>query len=217
MLGNIGSLSASIGHRQENDPSESKCGERGRNSGRRLSRTTPSSRMHRPAEVGNESSANKSLPGHILHGTGIPLDEVAMDDEAELIGQAKAGSMDAFTRLVGIHQARVRAFLARYVRDNHVADDLAQETFFSAFKSLGNYEPGEAPLGVWLIGIARNWALTYLRGRTRQKNHEVGALEAALAGWKVRRLEEPGGSPSQEDGRTAALEKCLRYLPDQGD
>ena len=136
-----------------------------------------------------------------------------MEDEAALIAQAKAGSMDAFTRLVGIHQARVRAFLARNVRDQHVADDLAQETFFSAFRSLASYEPGEAPFGVWLVGVARNWALTYLRGKTRQRNREAGAFEAALAGWKVQRLESAAGSPAQEDGRTAALEKCLASLP----
>ena len=138
-----------------------------------------------------------------------------MEEEAPLIDQAKAGSVDAFTSLVGIYQARIRAFLARYVRDPHVSDDLAQETFFSAFRSLATYDPGMAPFGVWLLGIARNSALVFLRGKTRQRNVEAAALESALAGWKAQRLESAGGSALREHGRTDALEKCLASLPSQ--
>lgn len=138
-----------------------------------------------------------------------------MDEEGLLVAQARAGSVEAFTRLVGIHQARVRSFLARYVDDHHIADDLAQEAFFSAYRTLQTYDPGDAPLGVWLIGIARNRALTYLRSTVRRRARESGAVEAALSGWKVHRLESETGSPAREDGRIAALEKCMGKLPEQ--
>ena len=60
-------------------------------------------------------------------------------EEAALILSAQEGSTEAFSRLVVLHQARVRAFVSRFVREDDVADDLAQEVFISAFRSMKDW------------------------------------------------------------------------------
>ncbi|RPH39114.1 MAG: RNA polymerase sigma factor, partial [Planctomycetota bacterium] len=54
-------------------------------------------------------------------------------EEADLIAKAQRGSTEAFSGLVLLHQSRVRAFVSRFVREDDVADDLAQEVFIIAF------------------------------------------------------------------------------------
>jgi RNA polymerase sigma-70 factor (ECF subfamily) len=62
----------------------------------------------------------------------------------------------AFGDLVRRHQSAVRAFLRHLTRGDHaLADDLAQETFLRAYRSLAGYR-GASALSTWLLGIAYN-------------------------------------------------------------
>jgi RNA polymerase sigma-70 factor, ECF subfamily len=132
-----------------------------------------------------------------------------MTDEAVLVEQARAGAPGAFASLVKLHQGRVRAFLSRYVHDDDIADDLAQEAFVSAYHALASYQPGGS-FGVWLIVIARNQALAYLRGEARRRGRET---ESALRRWRTERLGAGGWSAAREDLRISALGDCIRRLP----
>ena len=89
----------------------------------------------------------------------LPTDHV-------LAEAARAGSSRAFAELVGRHQSAVRAFLRRVCRDEHEADDLAQEAFLTAWTKLGTLKP-EASARSWLCGLAWRKAMTAQRGRAR--------------------------------------------------
>jgi RNA polymerase sigma-70 factor (ECF subfamily) len=134
--------------------------------------------------------------------------------EADCIAKAQDGSVEAFTRLLEEHQGRVRAFLARFVGDAFLADDLAQDTFFAAYRSLRDYDPSEAPLGTWLLGIARHRALSHLRAEARRHARESDALDATMARCWAEHLESCGAALlDREDRRITALEECLESLP----
>ena len=60
------------------------------------------------------------------------------DPDVALAAQAKAGSTAAFARLVSRHQQPLRAFLRRTCGDWALADDLAQETFLTAWERIGS-------------------------------------------------------------------------------
>jgi RNA polymerase sigma-70 factor, ECF subfamily len=89
---------------------------------------------------------------------------------------------------------------------------LAQEVFLSAYRSLATYK-GDAPLGMWLIGIARHRALAFLRDETRHRAHESGRLRAVLAGWRAERMEQRSDPVVDEHERNALVE-CLKALPE---
>jgi len=134
-----------------------------------------------------------------------------VSEEKHLIEQAAAGSVEAFSELLVLHQSRVRAYLGRYVRDAATVDDLAQEVFLSAFNTLNTYE-GSAPLGVWLIGIARHRALQYLREEGRRKTRESGRLQVVLAEWRLEQA-ETADDDKLSNREMAALETCVKTLP----
>jgi RNA polymerase sigma-70 factor (ECF subfamily) len=133
-----------------------------------------------------------------------------MDGELRWVEEARAGSAPAFSQLVRAHQAAVRAYLGRYLRDSEAADDLAQETFLAAWRTLSTWK-GESPLRLWLLGIARHRALSHLRDEERRRAKAVDSVDAVLAPLLARRAE--ADAPEVHERRVAALRGCLETLP----
>ncbi|MEY2400896.1 MAG: polymerase sigma-70 factor, subfamily [Ilumatobacteraceae bacterium] len=69
-------------------------------------------------------------------------------------------------------------------------DDLVQETYLRAFRSLSNYR-GEAPIMAWLMTIARRVCADHVRSRVRQRR-----LVGALAQEADDQLEAAPGNPT---------------------
>jgi RNA polymerase sigma-70 factor, ECF subfamily len=86
---------------------------------------------------------------------------MAMTD-AELVAGALGGSQDAYRGLVLRFERPVFALILRMVQDRPTAEDLAQETFVKAFRSLHTYDP-RRKLASWLFKIAHNTTLDHLR------------------------------------------------------
>jgi RNA polymerase sigma factor (sigma-70 family) len=83
----------------------------------------------------------------------------------------------AFSELVRRHQSAVRSFLRRLTRDQYaLADDLAQETFIEAYRSLAKFRGG-SQLATWLLGIAYNRFRNELR---RRRETETFSEDAAM-------------------------------------
>jgi RNA polymerase sigma-70 factor (ECF subfamily) len=94
--------------------------------------------------------------------------------EAAWVEQAMAGSASAFGRLVEQNQQAVRAFLRRLCHDWALADDLAQDTFVTAWSRIGRFERGRS-VKLWLFGIAYRKFLTDRRGGARRMRRETEA------------------------------------------
>ena len=91
--------------------------------------------------------------------------------EAEWIGRVVADDdHEAFAELVRLHQSAVRQFLRRLTdRDRSRADDLAQETFWRAYRHIGGYQARGRFLS-WLFRIAYQVFVTEQR-RGRGMTH----------------------------------------------
>ncbi|MEO7975250.1 MAG: RNA polymerase sigma factor [Thermoanaerobaculia bacterium] len=85
----------------------------------------------------------------------------AKSDEA-LAVEAKRGSEESFRELVERFHRPVYALVVRIVRQNELAEDLAQETFLKAWKALARFDAGRK-FSSWLFKIAHNTALDQLR------------------------------------------------------
>lgn len=87
--------------------------------------------------------------------------------DADLVRSARTGSDVAFGQLVRRHQAVVRGFLRRTLGGGWAeADDVAQETFLAAWRSLRSLKDPEG-VRSWLLGIAWRRAQDRMRGAMR--------------------------------------------------
>lgn len=133
-----------------------------------------------------------------------------MDDEHGRIAAARQGSAEAFTGLVEAYQARIRGYIARWVRDPATVDDLAQEVFLAAWKGMAAYR-GEAPFGVWLAGIARMQTISHIRSAVRRRRLRDDVVADAVEGWRLQALEADSDRLAD---RLAAVEQLRRCLDD---
>jgi RNA polymerase sigma factor (sigma-70 family) len=131
--------------------------------------------------------------------------------EADLVAKARAGSAEAFSRLVDQNQQAVRAFLRRVCGDPAEADDLAQEAFLTAWSTFGRLRDG-VRVKTWLCGIAFRKAQTHLRSRARSARRDRQWLDTRdtvfAAGGEDRVLVEKAMAELPLDQR-AAVALCL--------
>jgi RNA polymerase sigma factor (sigma-70 family) len=96
-----------------------------------------------------------------------------MRDDATLVELAIGGDSSAFAELYERYFDRVYDFLARMVRSEAEAADLAQDTFLRAMNSLGSLTKGGS-FKSWLFTIARNTALNRIERSARVQSFQTG-------------------------------------------
>ncbi len=128
------------------------------------------------------------------------------ENESDLVREARGGSLEAFARLVRLHQRAVLACLAVRLDSPNDAEDLAQEVFIVAHGKLAEFDPAR-PFGPWLRGIAHNLLLNH---RRKYRPAAIGHLVElqAVADQGIDRAHAGGG----EEGLLGAMEGCLEKL-----
>jgi len=102
--------------------------------------------------------------------------------DLELVRRVQAGDKSAFDILVLKYQQKVINLVNRYVRDPHMAMDVAQEAFIKAYRGLGNFR-GDSAFYTWLYRIAINTAKNYLVSKNRRMpDSDIDAQEAEQYG-----------------------------------
>jgi RNA polymerase sigma-70 factor (ECF subfamily) len=129
-----------------------------------------------------------------------------LSDEQILSQFHTTGEMTLFDELVHRHIEKVRAMIYRMVLNHDAADDLTQEAFLRAARSVAGFRR-EARFSTWLCGIAINAARTYLR---RQKAANIEFREDPPDA-----ADESGRAPdraSMDSERDVAIRRALIAL-----
>jgi RNA polymerase sigma-70 factor (ECF subfamily) len=95
-----------------------------------------------------------------------------------LLARARAGDEEAFRALAEPHRRELQLHCYRILGSVHDAEDMVQETFLAAWRSLEAFE-GRASVRSWLYRIATNRCLNALRARSRRPR-EVPAMADPL-------------------------------------
>ncbi len=89
-------------------------------------------------------------------------------DEKQLIKNAAAGDAAAFETLVERYQKQVYNLALRMVNNESDAEDLAQEAFIRAWRSLGSFQY-TSQFSTWLYRLTSNICSDFLRAKKRRK------------------------------------------------
>ena len=116
------------------------------------------------------------------------------------VAAARAGDREAFGALFDRYRHELQVHCYRLLGSSFEAEDLLQETFERAWRSLGRFK-GDSSLRAWLYRIATNACLDALRQRRRRRVLPFDVMEPV----------RPGEPPPE-----AAGELWLEPFPDQG-
>ncbi|OEH85935.1 RNA polymerase subunit sigma-24 [Desulfuribacillus stibiiarsenatis] len=86
--------------------------------------------------------------------------------DSQIIQLIIEGKHEYYAELIQRHEQKVLIFIHYMLKNNAMeglAEDLCQETFFKAYKSLYSFRDKEATFSTWLYTIARNTVLSELR------------------------------------------------------
>lgn len=144
-----------------------------------------------------------------------PIDETTADHD--LIAQFKKGSMEAMEKIVDRYEKRIFSFGLRICGHTQDAEDVMQETFLNAFRSLGRFR-GETRLKNWLFTIAANACKRKRRKKKGEPEREL-SLEAFMpaegAGTPYE-IPDTSKDPAQDLLRSelrGVIESAVRSLP----
>jgi RNA polymerase sigma-70 factor, ECF subfamily len=100
-----------------------------------------------------------------------------MNDNS-IIRFVQDGKIDAYARLVLKYHKNLLSFIYRLVRDPQQTEDIGQEVFLSAYKSISGFDTEKGtPFVAWLFVIARNKCVNYLRDHRIVKNVPIDELK----------------------------------------
>lgn len=114
----------------------------------------------------------------------LPLLFAALEgeDSLELVGRLQRRDPEALAEVYKRYGKLVYSVILRVVRDSAIAEDLTQETFLRAWNRVRAFNGERGRLGPWILAIARNRAIDYLRsveGRLSTSSVELNASEQA--------------------------------------
>jgi len=139
------------------------------------------------------------------------MEETRAIDDERLILAAGRGDRDAFGVLVERCHHDVVNFIDRYLgfTDGHIAEDLAQEVFLSAWKAAPSFRP-RAKVQTWLLRIATNLCLNHRRDSRLRVTVSLSAQDAEVG--QAMDAKQPDAVLIARE-QTEAVRKVIAALP----
>jgi RNA polymerase sigma-70 factor (ECF subfamily) len=91
------------------------------------------------------------------------------NDSALLVKLVQSKSERGFDTLYNKYCGALYGVIIKLVKRTDVADDLLQDTFVKIWKYIDSFDSSKATLYTWMLNIARNQAVDYLRSPTYRK------------------------------------------------
>jgi len=105
----------------------------------------------------------------------------AGDDETDLLARLQRRDPQALAELYDRYGRTAYSLILRMVRDKSIAEDLMQETFLRVWNRVHTIDSAKGAIGPWLLAIARNGAIDYLRSSAGRERNAVELDEAGHA------------------------------------
>jgi len=141
---------------------------------------------------------------------------MSINNEKDLIEKAKSGDIEAFEQLIISCEKKVFNIAYRMIGNYDDANELAQEVFIKAFRSIKNFK-GDSLFSTWIYKITANVCLDELRKR---KNKNILSLDQDIElndGDVKRQISDNAPSPDMEVESKeikTIVNESIQQLPD---
>ncbi|MFC2019374.1 ECF subfamily RNA polymerase sigma factor, BldN family [Chloroflexota bacterium] len=102
-----------------------------------------------------------------------------MQNEESLVRRAQQRDQEAFARLYEAYFDKIYRYIALKIGNKMEAEDLTQQVFIKALKSISSFNWKGVPFSAWLFRIAHNQMVDYLRKRAKRASVSIDGLPMA--------------------------------------
>jgi|SRR5215210_4245494 len=135
---------------------------------------------------------------------------------ALVVGRAKAGDREAVRYLYIRYANNVYGYVRSIVRDDYEAEDITQHVFAKLITVVERYEPRAVPFSRWILRLAHNAAVDYLRANRPMLCDEVRAVDELTdeeAGDRLSSLHSALAELSEEQRNVVVLRHVVGLSP----
>jgi len=133
--------------------------------------------------------------------------EFSLNDD--LITRAQAGDESAFSDLARVWSERLYRSACALCREPQLAEDIAQETLFEAWKSIGRFDR-RCQFSTWLHGVLRH---RYLKAIHRRERFLASVQLATVAAQSAPVVPDPSHRPQQSE-EAERIRQAVARLPE---
>lgn len=105
-----------------------------------------------------------------------------MQNEESLVRRAQQHDQTALTQIYEENFDRIYRYIVLKIGERTEAEDMTQQVFLSAFKSISSFQWKGMPISAWLFRIAHNQIVDYLRKKTRRATVPLNESRAVSNG-----------------------------------
>ena len=131
--------------------------------------------------------------------------------DARLVECARNGDRDAFGELVLRYGGRLMRVISRFIVDQQIVEDIAQDVFLRVFRRLELFDPSRR-FGPWLFQVGVNQTLDHLR-KTRRRIRWT--LFSQKSDEDLRTLDPPTSDPRVHLDLAQEVRKVLDLIPEK--
>ena len=132
-------------------------------------------------------------------------------DEVQLIEQAQAGNAEAFGQLYVQYAAAVFRYVFAHVDNRLDAEDLTEEVFLRAWRSISKYRQRDIPFLAYMFRIARNAVIDHHRS-SRRSEQLVSLEEDDRPDRQIRDFRPDPGDAAIESQERQEMHRLLGQL-----
>jgi RNA polymerase sigma-70 factor (ECF subfamily) len=127
--------------------------------------------------------------------------------DSQLVHAVLDGDRAAFTQLVRRHDPALRRMVFAMIRNATELDDVLQDTYIKAFRSLGSFD-GDSSFKAWLHRIGYTTTLDHIRSNKRRRTEslpEAGTSSASTESSAISKVDVVQALSKLSDAQRTAL------------
>ncbi|HUJ11946.1 MAG TPA: sigma-70 family RNA polymerase sigma factor [Verrucomicrobiae bacterium] len=105
--------------------------------------------------------------------------DLQLQDDETLVAHTQKGDARAFDVLIGRYKERLYATIYHMTANHEDADDLVQDTFIKAYKSIDSFR-GHSSFYTWVYRIAVNRTINFLKRRKNRNQYSLDDLDSSI-------------------------------------
>jgi RNA polymerase sigma-70 factor, ECF subfamily len=134
--------------------------------------------------------------------------------DADLVAKAQSGDVGAFGELVRRYSRTVYGVVSRMAGNPDDVDDIAQEAFVRAYRSIGSFR-GDAEFSTWVYRIAVNTTIKLMKKIKARQACSIDDPAGGLGEMLVAAESDRPEKIAERKARNEALRRAVSDLPEK--